>query len=51
MTEERDGGQQVFGADVGTDVAGCGGGVDELVENGSQPFPEVAGKGVERRVA
>ena len=34
-----------------TDVAGCCGGVEQLVEHGSQPFPEVAGQGVEGRVA
>ncbi len=51
MAEECDGGQQVPGADIGANLAGGRSGIEQVAKDGPKPLPEVAGKGVERRVA
>jgi hypothetical protein len=43
--------QQVPGADVGTDFTSRRRGVEQRAESGCEPLEEVAGQGVERRVA
>src|SRR5271169_4076111 len=49
--QQGDGAQQVPGADVGTDFTGRCRGVEQRAEGGFESLVEVAGLGVERRVA
>ena len=49
--QQGDGAQQVSGADVGTDFTGRCRGVEQRAEGGFESLEEVAGQGVERRVA
>jgi hypothetical protein len=51
LGDRGDGGQQVFGADVGANLARGRGGVEQVAEDGSESLEEVAGQGVEGGVA
>jgi hypothetical protein len=51
VAEERDSGQKIFGGDVGANLAGRRGGVEQVAEDGSESLEEVAGQGVEGGVA
>ena len=46
-----DGVQEILGADVGADLAARCRGFEQRREGGSEPLHEVAGQGVERRIA